>query len=167
MDITPSLNQELGKRARGLLRKRRFSEDPETLSLVDRACEKMLKGEEHRFESRAQFLTYAAMTMRSVLINLARDRTTAKRGGGERPAELEEGAVPEQRDAETLILDVNDRLRDLARHDPKLAQLVELRFFGGCTWDEVATVMKQPVDAVKADWSFARMWLKAGLADED
>ena len=168
MDISPSLYQELEKRARGVLRRRKWSDDPETVSLVHRAYANM-HGATPDFESRAQFLTYASKTMRTVLLNLARDRQREKRGGGVKPTPLIEEPADRKDSAtvEDLVLDLDQKLDGLTKHDATMATLVELKFYGGCTWAKVAEVTGKPVEALKADWAFARMWLKARLEDDE
>ena len=169
MEITPSLYRDLESRARRLLRARRMSSDPQTLSLVNEACVKLIKGDPPSFETRGESLAYCAKVLRSVLLDLARHRMAQRRGGG-KAAQLpnETPADPsDELDAAAQLLDVNEKLEALVRYDAQLAYLVELRFFGGLTWTEVAEVMDCSTDVVQRQWSFAQKWLRRQLSDRD
>lgn len=166
MDVTPSLHQELEVRARRMLRARKLPSDPETLSLVNEAWVKMANANEPTLESRGEQLAYYATVLRSVLLNLARHRTAARRGGGQRHVHIgDSGVQPGEEDADAQVLDVDEKLAKLHDHDADLARIVELRFFGGLTWDEVSEVVGKNPKVVQADWEFARLWLRGELAD--
>lgn len=168
-DLTPSLYHELEQRARAILGMRRLGDQPDTLSLVNQACLKILKSEQPpKFDSRAEFLAFSAKTMRHVLIDLARARNAQIRGGGRRDVPLDAACDPaaSKGGPEVEILDVHEKLERLAAHDPKLAQLVELKFFGGCTFQEIADVIGGSKQGVEAEWQFAKVWLRGALADD-
>lgn len=160
-EISPSLYAELERSARALLAKHGVRDRPETASLVNRACVKVLGKRRQQFESRAKLLAYAARAMENVLVDLARERRALKRGAGAAPepllAEAGESALPAapSRDFEAA-LDVAEFCADLQQHDPHLRELIQLRFFAGLTWPEVAEVNgRQPAEN-QADWEFVR-----------
>jgi len=166
MDITPSLHQELETRARRMLRARKLPSDPETMSLVNEAWLKMANANEPKLESRGEQLAYYATVLRSALLNLARHRTAARRGGGQAHVHIgDSGAQPGEDEADSQVLDVDEKLKKLQNHDAELARIVELRFFGGLTWNEVSEVVGKSPESVQSDWEFARMWLRGELAD--
>jgi len=169
IELTPSLYGELEERARAILGLRRLCNQPETLSLVHQACLKIMKGEpQPKFETRAEFLAFSAKTMRHVLIDLARSRNALMRGGGKPDLPLEAAGDPADRQAgpEAEILDVHEKLKRLAANDPKLAQLVELKFFGGCTFQEIADVIGGTRQGAEAEWQFAKVWLRGALSED-
>ena len=108
------------------------------------------------------FFAIVARTMRQVLVDHARRRNAAKRGGGNRPVTLDEaGAVPGGAD-ELLALDL--ALDALARHDDRKARIVELHYFGGLTHAEIATALEIHVNTVARDLRFAQAWLQRAMA---
>lgn len=166
--LSSDLYPEMERRARALLRGRRMAADPETDSLVNRACVNLLKGRTPRFENRAQFLAFIAASLRNVLVDVARERSALARGGGRAPLAITKPGVEPVAPGrqETLVLDVQHKLEKLARHDPSLARLVELRFFGGLTWGEIAEVTGRLDAAIQKDWYFVRAWFRSELRDE-
>jgi RNA polymerase sigma factor (TIGR02999 family) len=116
-----------------------------------------------RFESRAHFFGVAARCMRQVLVDAARTRQAAKRGGGGRAVTLSGVDVAAaERDVEVVALD--EALQRLAAVDPDQARLVELRYFAGLTLDETAAALGVSAATVSREWSVARRWLRRELA---
>lgn len=117
------------------------------------------------WDGRAHFLAVAARAMRQVLVNHARDRGAQKRGGEAMRVTLDEAIGAVEVDAvEVLALD--DALQRLAQLDPRQAKVVELRSFGGLSIEEVATALGVGLTTVKADWRFARAWLRREFPNE-
>lgn len=119
------------------------------------------------FKSRTHFLALASRTMRMILIDAARARMAERRGGGGERVELStqfelSGPVGPM-DIEQ-ILEVDRALEELAQKDPRKAQVVEMRFFGGLDLSEAAEVLEVSLTTVKRDWQFARTWLFARLS---
>jgi RNA polymerase sigma factor (TIGR02999 family) len=101
--------------------------------------------------------------MRRILVDYARNRRYAKRGGGTRPISLEEGMiVSDERSAEVVALD--EGLERLAELDPRKSQIVELRFFGGLTIEETAEVLDVSPGTVMRDWTLAKAWLRREMS---
>ena len=117
------------------------------------------------WKSRAQFYSVAARMMRNILVDHARRRNAAKRGGGEKPVTLPDFGKAVNLD----VLMVNDALDRFAAEHARQAQVVELRFFGGLTADETTEVLRQQgidcsLRTVERDWRFARAWLQDAIA---
>jgi RNA polymerase sigma factor (TIGR02999 family) len=137
-----------------------------TTALVHEAYLRLIGREHLAPADRIHFLSLAARAMRFVLVERARARATAKRGGARRPVSLD-GPIQvgaEDRAAELLALD--EALDLLAARDERLARVVELRFFGGLAYEEVAEATGQSVPTAKRDWARARTWLYHALRDD-
>ncbi len=117
-----------------------------------------LVGSHGNFDGRVHFLSVAAMAMRSVLIDHARRKQSEKRGGDRARVPLDDVLeIYEERAPDLVALDA--ALEDLAEVDVRRARIVELRFFGGLTIEEAATVVKSSTATVQRDWRLARLWL--------
>ncbi|MCB1055276.1 MAG: sigma-70 family RNA polymerase sigma factor [Acidobacteria bacterium] len=113
------------------------------------------------WQSRSHFLSVAAHLMRRILIDHARERGAAKRGGGQHRVTLDDVALELEREVDVLALDT--ALDKLADEDPRSARIVELRFFAGMTVPETAAVLGVSEPTVKREWAFARAWLAEEL----
>jgi RNA polymerase sigma factor (TIGR02999 family) len=133
-----------------------------TTSLVHEAYLKLADQDRSDFSNRRQFYALASKAMRSILIDNARWHSRQKRGGGRRPAVLEESMlVSAERSEELLALD--EALNTLEEREPRLARIVECRCFGGLTVDETADALDVSSATVKRGWSLARLWLYRAL----
>jgi len=147
---------------RQLARKQFRAESPghtlQPTALVSEVYMRLTDQRKVEWESRAQFFAFAAMLMRRILVDHAKARRTAKRGGDVKKLPLDEAlAMSATGDVDVVALD--DALRRLAEIDPRAAQVVELRFFVGLTLEEVAEVLDLSVTTVKREWRTARLWL--------
>lgn len=116
-----------------------------------------------QWQSRAHFLSVAALAMRRILINHAKSRVALKRGGHSPLATFDDqGLGQEFRASELVALD--DALVELAKHDDRQSKVVEYKFFGGLTYEEIAEVLGISVPTVRRDWRFARAWLGRELS---
>jgi len=119
-----------------------------------------------RWQNRAHFFAVSAQLMRRILIDMARSRHYLKRGGEAQQVSLEEALeVPIEREADLVALD--DALNSLAAVDPRKAQVVELRYFGGLSVEETAEVLKVAPNTVLRDWRLAKLWLLHELSGEN
>lgn len=162
-DITlhPQVYQRLRWMARSALAAQANSPTLNTTALVHEAWLNLTEGEA-AFESREHFFAYAATAMRHILIDRARSRLAQKRGGGEAPLHLAGLEIPvDHAAAELLALD--GALERLDALEPRLARVVELRFFAGLTVDETATVLGVVSRSVVRDWARARVFLQRAL----
>jgi RNA polymerase sigma factor (TIGR02999 family) len=148
---------ELRRIARSQLRSLRPGETLATTALVNEAFIK-LSAASAAWQDRVHFLALAARAMRQILVDYARERHAQKRGGGVRPETLDGGALAVEAIVEEM-LDIDRALSSLQRVDERLARLVELRFFGGMTEDEIARSEGMTARTVRRDWQKARAFL--------
>lgn len=164
--LFPLVYQELRDIAGGCFHRESVDHTLQPTALVHEAYLRLVDDRRIGWESRAEFFGIAAQAMRRVLIDHARGRRAAKRGGSKLKLAFDEALLePEQRDAYLIALDT--ALGDLAEIDPDLAKIVELRFFGGLTVDETAKVLKRSPKTIKRHWALARAWLHQSIAKED
>jgi len=156
--LMPLIYAELRQMARRHMKRQREGHTLQTTALINEAFLKLVNQPEKHWQNRAHFFGVASQAMRQVLVDYARSRRYAKRGGGERPVSLDEAAViTEERAAELVELD--DALKALARVDLRKSQIVEMRYFGGLSVKETADVLKVSPDTVMRDWRLAKTWL--------
>jgi RNA polymerase sigma factor (TIGR02999 family) len=165
-DLLPVVYAELHRLAKSRLRSERGDHTLQATALVNEAYVRLVGQSRMHWLNRAQFFGTAAEIMRRILVDHARERRSAKRGGGATRVELDEalGAV-EARDVDVLALDL--ALERLEQLDARQGRLVVLRFFGGLTIDEVAGVLEMSPATVKREWLTAKMWLRRELATLD
>jgi RNA polymerase sigma factor (TIGR02999 family) len=155
---------ELRRMAHGQLRRLRPGQTLTTRSLVHEAYVKLQRGAVGS-EDRSHFFSLAARVMRQILVDYARQRGARKRGGDVRRIALDEDTLPTEAVAEELLA-VDRGLDRLHAVDERLACVVEWRFFGGMTEDEVAEVLGVTARTVRRDWEKARAFLYRELQDE-
>jgi RNA polymerase sigma factor (TIGR02999 family) len=155
---------ELREIAHQHLRSFRPGETLNTTALVHEAYIKLVDQGQAQPQDRAHFLALASRAIRFILVDHARARTAAKRGGHARPVELESIQLAVDERAEDL-LQLDDALQKLAQLDERLATVVEYRFFGGLAHDEIAEATGRSVPTVKRDWTRARTWLFHAMKD--
>lgn len=156
--LLPLVYRELKRRAAAYLRHERRDHTLQPTALVHEAYVRLVGQNRPHWQNRAHFFGIAAQIMRRILIDYARERLAAKRRGSAVRVLLDEriGATGPI-DCEMLLLD--QALNELAQLDPRQAQIVELRYFGGMTEQEVATVLSLSRATVTRDWQSARAWL--------
>ena len=145
-----------------------MSESNHTLQATALVHEAYLRLREQRkvdWKNRAQFLGIAAQMMRRVLKNHASARTAAKRGGEDQLRLTLDEAIEFYQRSDINIAAVDEVLGELEKLDPRQAQIVELRFFGGLTIEEIAKVLQISPATVKREWSTAKLWLQHELSD--
>jgi RNA polymerase sigma factor (TIGR02999 family) len=153
---------ELRRLAHRQLARRRVGESVESAALANEAYLKLVRAGGVRCENRTHFLALCSQIMRRILVDHARRRGSAKRGGDALHVALDEAlVVAQERGVEVLALD--EALHALARLDRRKSRVVELRYFGGLSIEETAEVLGLSVDTVKRDWRMARAWLLAEL----
>ena len=163
--LMPLIERELHRIARHYMRRENPGHTLQTTALVNEAYFRLVDQKRVRWQNRAHFFAIAAQIMRRILLNYARDRHRAKRGGGAVQVSLSEvAAVGEWRSAELIALD--EALVRLAECDPRKARVVELRHFGGLTAAESAEVLGVSVITVERDWSAAKAWLAKEVRGE-
>ncbi len=160
-ELVPLVYRELRSLAAAYIRRERRDHTLQPTALVHEAYLRLVDQTRVASPSRSQFFAIAANLMRQILVNHAKHRGAAKRGGGNK-AVLEEGSAAVQpREVDLIALD--QALDKLARLDPRQGRVVELRFFGGLTEDEIAEVLGVSAITVKRDWRIARAELHREL----
>jgi RNA polymerase sigma factor (TIGR02999 family) len=154
---------ELRRQAHGYLRRERLGHTLQTSALVNEVYLKLFKQENIVWESRAHFFGIAARLMRRILIDYARTRQRAKRGGKQENEPLENALTVAVNDADFDLLALDEALTRLAAKEEYLARVVELRFFSGLSIEETAEVLGVSDSTVKRDWQMARAWLHREL----
>ena len=155
--LTPIVYDELHRLARRYMRRERTGHSLQTTALVNEAYMRLVDYKSMKWQNRAHFFAVSAQLMRRILVEHAR-RRNLKRGRGVQHVSLEETAIVDgERDTDLMALD--DAMVALARLDPRKAQVVELRFFGGLSVEETAEVLKVSPVTVMRDWSTAKAWL--------
>ena len=156
-DLIPLVYQELRKRAAAYLRRERRDHTLQPTALVNEAYLRLMGQQRVTWLNRAQFFGVAAQIMRRILVDHARGHQAAKRPGGVRVT-LDDGigTVPPL-DCELLMLD--GALQELARIDERQAHIVELKYFGGLSEEEVAAVLSLSRATITREWQSARAWL--------
>lgn len=150
--------RELRRRAAAYLRRERQDHTLQPTALVHEAYLRLLGQQRVRWQDRAHFFGIAAQMMRRVLVDHARTHRAAKRPAAVlRVAFDDQLATVQPRECELLLID--QALEDLARIDPRQAQIVELRYFGGLSEEEVATTLSVSRATVTREWKTARAWL--------
>ena len=159
------LYDELRRLAEAAMRRERPDHTLQPTALVHETYVR-LADDSGRFENRAHFFGVAASAMRRVLVDHARARGAQKRGGGEAPLNLDDlDNLPGVPAAGVDLVALDDALSRLAALDPRQAQVVELRFFGGLSVEETAALLALSPRTVKREWQLARAWLKRALAN--
>jgi RNA polymerase sigma-70 factor (ECF subfamily) len=156
-ELAPLVYDELHRLARNALGRARPGHTLQPTALVNEAWMRLV-GLETEWAGRSHFIGVAAKAMRSVLVDHARARSADKRGGAHARLELDEGFVLfEERAVDVLALE--QALEELSVMDPFLAQIIELRFFGGLNQPEVAEHCGTPLRTVERGWQTARAWM--------
>lgn len=163
--LLPAVYEELRHIAHSQLKGERDDHTLRTTELVHEAYEKLVNHSSVDWQDRQHFFAVAARAMRQVLVDHARKKSAAKRGGPEPELPLEEVTLPRETKIEDL-LSIDDALDRLAERDERAAKVVECRFFGGYTIAETADVLDISRSTVKRDWRAARAWLNRELSDE-
>jgi RNA polymerase sigma-70 factor (ECF subfamily) len=161
--LTPQVYQELRRIAGACMRGERPGASMQATALVHEAYLKLIDQKEAgNWQHRAHFFAVASRIMRHILLDAARRRCAAKRGGPVAKIVLDEIPDFRGRDDRELIR-IDDALKALEEFDSRKARMVELRFFGGLSVEETATVLKVSVQTVHRDWKLARAWLLSEL----
>jgi RNA polymerase sigma-70 factor (ECF subfamily) len=155
--LTPVVYDELHRLARRYMRRERPGHSLQTTALVNEAYMRLVDYKHIAWQGRTHFFAISAQLMRRILVEHAR-RHNLKRGGAVPHVSLEEAAVVGGGRAVDLVA-LDDAMNALARVDPRKVQVVEMRFFGGLSVEEIAEVLKVSPITVMRDWSTAKAWL--------
>ena len=161
--LMPLVHDELRRMARSYMRRQPSHHSFQTTELINEAYLKLAKQDEHSWQNRAHFFGVASRAMRHILVDYARAKQSQKRGGWQDRVSLADNTAVAGEQSEQLVA-LDDALKALEALDERKSRVVELRFFGGLTNEEMAEVLKISPETVKRDWRFARTWLLRELA---
>jgi RNA polymerase sigma factor (TIGR02999 family) len=163
--LIPLVQPELHRLASHYMRRERQGHTLQTTALINEAYLRLVDKTHPQWADSAHFFAVAGQLMRRVMVDHARQRQALKRGAAPVQVTLDETAlVSESRAAELIALD--EALDRLAKLDPRMCQIVEMRYFGGLTIAEVAEVLKLHPSTVKNEWKAAKAWLYAALTED-
>jgi|SRR5262245_40308816 len=163
--LVPLVYDELRRLAQSYMRRERADQTLQTTALIHEAYVRLIDVNRVQWQNRAHFFGVAARLMRQILVARARERGYQKRGGGAERVSLDEAMmIDEGRDEELVALD--EALDALDQFDARKVQVIEMRFFGGLTEEEIATTLDVSRETVRRDWRLARSWLRRKLSGE-
>ncbi len=156
--LVPRVRRELHRLAHRCMRGERPGHTLQTTALINEAYIRLVGWKDVRWQNRAHFFSVSAQIMRRILVDAARKRKQVKRGGDAFRTTLDEACVvAPERSADVVALD--EALTRLAEIDPRKAKVVEMRFFAGLDYEEIAAVLGVSDRTVLRDWKLARAWL--------
>jgi RNA polymerase sigma factor (TIGR02999 family) len=164
--LTPLVYQELRRIAQRYMSREPRGHTLQTTALVNEAYLRLIDASQVQWQNRAHFFAVSANVMRHILVDLARGHQYLKRGGNLQQISLDE-ALEFSRDRSRDLIELDDALKALAALDPRQSQVVEMKFFGGLNYEEIAEVLKVSPSTVRRDWSLARAWLYRELSKND
>src|SRR5437899_6710835 len=164
--LTPLVYEELRRLAHHFMEGQRPDHTLQTTALVNEAYLRLADQTNPRWQNRAHFFAVAARAMRQILVSYARSQRSQKRGGGALKVELDEAAIVSPEESKEIV-DLHEALEQLSALDSRKAQVVELKYFAGLNYDEMAEVLKISPVTVRRDWRFAKAWLYTQLHDVD
>jgi RNA polymerase sigma-70 factor, ECF subfamily len=159
--LLPAIYAELHRQAERAMRAEAPEHTLQATALVHEAYLRLVDQNRVEWKNRAHFFGVAAQLMRRILVDHARGRAAAKRGGDFHRITLDDAHGGE---SDVDVLDLHDALEGLARLDPDQARIVELRYFSGLNIEETAEAMEVSAATVKREWAVARAWLRRELA---
>ncbi len=157
-ELMPVIYDELRRMAKRYMRRQDSDRTMQTTELIHEAYLKLAGNQEKGWKNRAHFFGVASSAMRHILVDYARSKQSQKRGGPLHKITLAESLVPSNERSDEIVA-LDEALSDLARLDERKARVVEMKFFGGLNFEEIAEVLRVSVITVKRDWSFAKNWL--------
>ncbi len=157
-ELYPLVYEELHRLARRYMSRERKGHTLQTTALINEAYVRLVDQKNVRWANRSHFFAISAQIMRRILIDHARRHAYAKRGGGAKQVSLDEAAFVAPDQALELVR-LDEALQTLAKMDERRCHVVELRYFGGLSNEEIAGVLKVSENTVTRDWNLARAWL--------
>jgi len=160
--LTPLIYEELRRLAHHHMDGQRPDHTLQTTALVNEAYLRLADQTSPHWQNRAHFFAVAARAMRQILVSYARSQRAQKRGGGALRIDLNEAALVSPEESKEIV-DLHEALERLAELDSRKARVVELKYFGGLNYDEIAEVLKISRITARRDWEFAKLWLYTEL----
>jgi RNA polymerase sigma factor (TIGR02999 family) len=161
-ELIPVVYEELRRLAGRYMGRERQGHTLQASALINEAYLRLVDQKSVQWQNRAHFFGVAARLMRQILVDHARSRSRAKRGGDARMVTLTEPSVIAKEIEDVLALD--DALKHLSEMDPRKSQIVEMKFFGGLTTEEVAEVLNVTTRTVEREWGKAKLWLNRAIS---
>ena len=156
-DLLPLVYAELHRLARAYMRRERPDHTLQATALINEAYLR-LAGEEIDWKNRAHFIGLSAQVMRRVLVDYARAHKAEQRGGGLQRIEMQEELAVSPEKLEQ-VQEIDELLKKLEKQNPRQARVIELRYFGGLSFEEIGTLLQLTSRTAKSDWALARIWL--------
>lgn len=161
-ELTPLVYEDLRRLAHHYMDGQRPDHTLQTTALVNEAYLRLADQTSPSWQTRAHFFAVAARAMRQILVNYAKSYRSQKRGGGALKVELDEAALVSPAESKAIV-DLHEALKRLASIDSRKGEVVELKYFGGLNYGEIAEVLKISPVTVRRDWKFAKAWLYTEL----
>jgi RNA polymerase sigma factor (TIGR02999 family) len=161
--LIPLVYEELHRLARRYMGRENTGHTLQPTALVNEAYLRLLDARQVEWQNRAHFFAVSAQMMRRILVDFARSRRNLKHGGDAVQVSLDEAKIVSSEPSADLVA-LDEALQMLAMLDPRQAQVVELRYFGGLSIDETAEVLEVSAGTVRRDWSIAQAWLHRELS---
>lgn len=165
--MVPLVYEELKKLAASQLKRERHAQTLQTTALVHEAYSKLVDQRQVDWKNRAQFLGVASEVMRRVLLHHARKRLAAKRGGEAQRVSLSAAAESASESPNIDLIALDKALQELSQFDARKSKIVELKFFGGMTSQEISEVLKISDATIEREWTLARAWLYRTVTGSD
>lgn len=165
-ELTPLVYEDLRRLAHHYMSGQRADHTLQATALVNEAYLRLADQTDPNWQDRAHFFAVAARAMRQILVNYAISARAQKRGGGALKVELEEAALVSPAQSQEIV-ELHEALEQLATLDARKSEVVELKYFGGLNYDEIAEVLKISAITVRRDWEFAKAWLYSELHPAD
>ena len=163
--LVPLVYDELHRLAKSYMRTERAGHTLQTTALIHEAYLRLIDASHVKWQNRAHFFGVAAHLMRQILVRAARERGAQKRGGDAQQVSLDEALLVSPAKDEDLVA-IDEALSALAEVDARKAKVVEMRFFGGLTEEEIAFALRISPETVRRDWRIARSWLRRNMNGE-
>jgi RNA polymerase sigma factor (TIGR02999 family) len=163
-ELTPLVYEELRRLAHRQMGAERTDHTLQTTALVNEAYLRLADQTNPCWQNRAHFFAVAARAMRQILVSYARTQQAQKRGGGAVKVDLDEVALVSPEESKEIV-ELHEALEQLSALDSRKAQVVELKYFGGLNYEEIAEVLKISRITARRDWEFAKVWLYTELHD--
>jgi RNA polymerase sigma factor (TIGR02999 family) len=161
----PLVYEDVRRLASYYLKQEPRAQTLQSTALVHEVYLRLCGQQDPEWQGRAHFFAVAAKMIRRILVDHARQKSAAKRGGTVEPDQLDDAlTIPAQANVDTLLLD--ESLNELATVDPRKSQVVEMRFFGGLSAKDIAAVLNTTEATVRRDWNIARAWLYRRMQGE-
>ena len=162
--LTQYVYADLKHRAAVYMKNQRTSHTLQTTGLVHEAFIRLIENNEIEWKDRGHFMAVASIIMRRIIIDYARHRNRDKRGGRNEDLPLEEAQyISTKGNSQIDLMVLDEALTDLASFDERQSKIVELKYFGGLTLEEIAEVLEVSHTTVKRDWNIAKAWLRRQL----